>query len=93
LTNIFLPHIEISGSIIPNFHMDLGIMIIECIDEKSHFLTVVKDLGRKNSKTLGFFPEGAFEEHAAKGCVIVARSGKDDFYGYLLYRVVHRGGV
>jgi predicted nucleic acid-binding protein len=70
-------------------------MIIEYIDEKSRFLPIVKDLGRKNSKTLGFFPEGAFEEHAAKGCVIVARarSGKGEFYGYLLYRVVHRGGV
>ncbi|MCX5891339.1 MAG: GNAT family N-acetyltransferase, partial [Deltaproteobacteria bacterium] len=70
-------------------------MIIEYIDEKSRFLPIVKDLGRKNSQTLGFFPEGAFEEHAAKGCVIVARarSGKDEFYGYLLYRVVHRGGV
>ena len=70
-------------------------MIIEYIDEKSRLLPIVKDLGRKNSKTLGFFPEGAFEEHAAKGCVIVARarSGKGEFYGYLLYRVVHRGGV
>jgi predicted nucleic acid-binding protein/GNAT superfamily N-acetyltransferase len=68
-------------------------MIIECIDEKSRFLTLVKELGRKNSKTLGFFPEGAFEEHAAKGCVLVARSGKGEFYGYLLYRIVHRGGV
>lgn len=68
-------------------------MLIECIDEKSRFLALVKDLGRKNSRTLGFFPEGAFEEHAAKGCVIVARSEKGEVYGYLLYRVVHRGGV
>lgn len=54
---------------------------------------MVKELWRKNSKTLGFFPDGAFEEHAAKSCVIVARNKKGEFYGYLLYRVVHRGGV
>jgi predicted nucleic acid-binding protein/GNAT superfamily N-acetyltransferase len=93
LTNIFLHHIEISERIVPNSHIIFAIMIIERIDDKSRFLAIVKDLGRKNSKTLGFFPEGAFEEHAAKGCVIVARSGKGEFYGYLLYRIVHRGGV
>lgn len=68
-------------------------MIIEQIDEKSPYLNRVKDLGRRNSKTLGFFPEGAFEDHASKGGVLIARSKKDDAFGYLLYRIVWRWGA
>lgn len=67
-------------------------MIVEDIDENSPFLAKVKDLGRKNRKTLGFFPEGAFEEYAAKGNVLIARE-KGDFLGYLLYRVALRKGI
>ncbi len=68
-------------------------MIIEQINRSSPFLPKVKNLGRKNSKTLGFFPEGAFDEHASKGRILIARSKEGEFYGYLLYRVSHRGGV
>ena len=67
--------------------------MIELIKETSPYLIKVKDLWRKYSKTLGFFPDGAFEEHAAKGGVLIARSERGDLYGYLLYRIVHRGGV
>ncbi len=67
--------------------------MIEQITETSPYLKKVKDLGRKNSKTLGFFPDGAFEEHAAKEGLLIARSERGDLYGYLLYRIVRRGGV
>lgn len=65
---------------------------IERIDENSPYLDKVKELGRRHNETLGFFPEGAFEEHAAKQCVLIARH-KSDLLGYLLYRVVWRGGA
>jgi predicted nucleic acid-binding protein/GNAT superfamily N-acetyltransferase len=68
-------------------------MLIELIDENSPHLAKVKDLGRRNRKTLGFFPDGAFEEHAAKGGLLIARSERGDVLGYLLFRVVWRGGV
>jgi GNAT superfamily N-acetyltransferase/predicted nucleic acid-binding protein len=67
-------------------------MIVEQIKENSPYLAKVKDLGRKNRNTLGFFPEGAFEEYAAKGTILIARE-KGEFLGYLLYRVVRRKGI
>jgi predicted nucleic acid-binding protein/GNAT superfamily N-acetyltransferase len=68
-------------------------MIIESIDENSPYLKKVKDLGRKNSKTLGFFPAGAFDEHAVRRCILIAKDDAEEFMGYLLYRVVRRGGT
>ena len=43
-------------------------------------------LGKANRSTLGFLPDGAFEEHAAKDQIIVAVEGKR-LAGYVLYRV------
>ncbi|MHB8066400.1 MAG: GNAT family N-acetyltransferase [Desulfobaccales bacterium] len=71
---------------------NIGSMIIEQVNRSSPFLQKVKDLGRKNSTTLGFFPKGAFNEYANKGGILIARSKEGEFYGYLLYRVSHRGG-
>ena len=39
-------------------------MTIEFIDNRHRFLEDVKALGRKNSATLGFMPEGGFENYA-----------------------------
>lgn len=39
-------------------------MTIEFIDNRNSFFEDVKALGRKNSATLGFMPEGGFEDHA-----------------------------
>lgn len=47
----------------------------------------VMDLHRLNAKTLGFFPKGAFEEHARRRQIIVALDGSAECMGYLLYRV------
>lgn len=61
------------------------------IDLTSQYLTDIKALWRANSKTLGYFPEGAFDEHASKGCIIAAINKTGTLKGYLLYRVVRRG--
>lgn len=44
-------------------------------------------LHRPNAKTLGFFPKGAFEEHAKLRQIIVALGSDGNFLGYILYRV------
>jgi GNAT superfamily N-acetyltransferase/predicted nucleic acid-binding protein len=49
-------------------------------------------LHRASAGTLGFFPKGAFEEHAKLGQIIVALNANGDCLGYLLYRVA-RGRV
>lgn len=67
-------------------------MNIVLIDETSVHLPRVKELWRRNSRTLGFFPEGAFEDHAAKRSILIAE-GAGEFLGYLLYRAVRRGSV
>lgn len=64
-------------------------MIIEFIDNKNKFFLDVKTLGRRNSATLGFMPDGGFEDHAKNGCIIVAHDNKS-LAGYLMYRVVFR---
>jgi len=62
-------------------------MQIEFIDDNSIFLEDVKALGRKHSSTLGFMPEGGFEDHAKKKCIIIA-SDESELIGYLMFRVV-----
>lgn len=64
-------------------------MTIEFIDNKNKFFSDVKTLGRKNSATLGFMPDGGFEDHAKNKCIIVAHDGMS-LAGYLMYRVVAR---
>lgn len=56
------------------------------IDETSPHLGNVKKLWRVNSRTLGMFPDGAFDEHASAGHIIGAIEG-DHLVGYLLFRV------
>lgn len=50
-------------------------------------LECVISLHRESAKTLGFFPKGAFEEHARLRQIIVALEDDGDCLGYLLYRV------
>lgn len=63
---------------------------IEVIDEKSPYLETVIKLGDANNKTLGFFPKGAFIEHAVKKTIIVAISPQKECIGYLLYKTKER---
>lgn len=62
----------------------------EIIDQNSPYLETVINLGDANNKTLGFFPKGAFIEHAAKKTIIVAISPQKECIGYLLYKTKER---
>ena len=64
-------------------------MTIEFIDNRNRFFEDVKTLVRKNSATLGFMPEGGFEDHARNKCIIIAYDGKI-LAGYLMFRIVSR---
>ncbi|WP_017655429.1 GNAT family N-acetyltransferase [Fortiea contorta] len=59
---------------------------IEAIDNHSPYLATVKKLWRANSKRLGCFPKGAFEDHAARRQILVALDSESSCVGYLLYR-------
>lgn len=59
---------------------------IERVRFPSPQLERILGLHRLNSRTLGFLPVGAFEEHARLGQIIAALEG-DELLGYLLYRV------
>jgi GNAT superfamily N-acetyltransferase/predicted nucleic acid-binding protein len=61
-------------------------MHVEILKGISHQLHEVKKLWRANATTLGFFPEGAFEEYASKGCILVASDQTGLLAGYLLFR-------
>ena len=64
-------------------------MTIEHIDNRNKLFEDVKSLGRKYSATLGFMPEGGFEDHARNKCIIIAHE-RDQLMGYLMYRIVSR---
>lgn len=64
-------------------------MKTEEIDFHSPCLSRVKQLGRQNSATLGFLPEGAYDEHAARRQIIVALDEAGECVGYVLYRISH----
>lgn len=63
------------------------IMKLEVIDIRSPHLAHVKSLGRANASTLGFLPEGAFDQYASQRTIIVASDAQGKCVGYLLYRV------
>lgn len=60
-------------------------MTIEFINTNHKFFPNVKQLGKNNSSTLGFMPEGGFVDHANKKCIVIAHDA-DQFAGYLMYR-------
>ena len=60
----------------------------EVIGVTSPHVARVKELGRANKATVGFFPDGAFDDYAARKLIIVAvevATGK--CVGYVLYRI------
>lgn len=61
-------------------------MLFKYISISDNLLEDVIALGRKNSKTLGMFPEGAFKEHARKKLILVAING-EELLGYVLFRI------
>lgn len=50
-------------------------------------LTEVFGLYRKDSNTLGFMPEGAFEQAIANGRLLVAQGDSEKILGYLFFRL------
>ncbi|MFZ5633102.1 MAG: GNAT family N-acetyltransferase [Bacillota bacterium] len=62
-------------------------MEIKPIDNNSPHLIAVKALWRSNSDTLGYFPDGAFNDHAKRRQIIIALDKQKNCIGYLLYRV------
>lgn len=64
----------------------LYVITIATVNRTSPHLDSVKKLWRVNSRTLGMFPDGAFDEHATAGHIIGAIEG-DQLIGYLLFRI------
>ncbi len=62
-------------------------MIVKEIDQTSEHLETVKALGAANSQTLGFFPEGAFDDYARRKQIVIALDDSHSCVGYLLYRI------
>ena len=52
----------------------------------SKALSSIKALAKKNSATLGFLPQGAFDAYAERGWVLAAIAD-NDVVGYVIYRV------
>lgn len=62
-------------------------MDIELVRTDRGLINQVVELGTKNSKTLGHFPEGAYFEHARKGFLLCAFESQE-LLGYLLFYIV-----
>lgn len=62
------------------------------VQPSSNELDAVRALWRANSATLGFFPDGAFAQHAAQGWILAAVDGSV-VLGYLAYRVARARAV
>ena len=60
---------------------------IEVSTCSSDLLPLVIALGKRHRKTLGFLPNGAFEDYAADRRIIVATTRENALAGYLLYRI------
>ncbi len=61
---------------------------VQAVDEQSPYLQDVKRLWRVHSATLGFLPDGAFQDYARERHVVVALDERGTCAGYLLYRIV-----
>ncbi|MBT7618119.1 MAG: GNAT family N-acetyltransferase, partial [Calditrichaeota bacterium] len=61
-------------------------MKIQILNENPNFLESVIKLGDKNNSTLGFYPEGAYQESARKKKIIIA-TDSERVLGYLLWNV------
>lgn len=60
------------------------------VNPGTELLTMVKELWRRHSSTLGFFPDGAFEDYAINRSIIAATDENGRLLGYTLFRTTHR---
>jgi GNAT superfamily N-acetyltransferase len=65
------------------------VVVVE-VDAASKLLFRVQELWRGHSDTLGYLPEGGFDEHARKKCILAAIGDDGSLMGYVLYRTTHR---
>ena len=65
---------------------------LKVISHTDSILTEVMALGKKNARTLGMFPEGAFTDHAKRRTIIIAEEN-GILIGYLLFRITQSKGV
>lgn len=63
---------------------------LELVRPGSPLLPRISGLWRANSATLGFFPSGAFTDHAANGGLIAALEEDGSFVGYVAFRRAYR---
>lgn len=66
-------------------------MTIEFINNHHPLYPAVKQMGKKYNATLGFMPEGGFDDYAVEKCIIIASEG-DHLLGYLMFRQTSRYG-
>lgn len=65
--------------------------IIEDVKPGSLLLVEVRQLWRTHSATLGFFPDGAFDEYARDGGIIAATDkSSNELMGYICFRTTQR---
>ena len=64
-----------------------NLITLERLSFPTPHLERVVALHRLNAKTLGFFPKGAFEEHAKLRQIFIALDADGNCLGYLLYRI------
>ncbi|MGP1465336.1 MAG: hypothetical protein ACTTKJ_06935 [Prevotella koreensis] len=46
-------------------------IITSFINNHNIFFPKVKELGKRNASTLGFMPQGGFEDYAKRKCIII----------------------
>ncbi len=68
-------------------------IITEKMQWPEQTLDRVISLHRADSRHLGFFPKGAFEEHARAGQILLAFNQQSEVIGYLLYRVAKQRAI
>ena len=57
------------------------------IHPESASLPALKKLWRDHADTLGFFPDGAFDDYARRRNILAATKEDGTLVGYLLYRI------
>lgn len=67
-------------------------MELKIIGPNDSILDEIMSLGKKNAKTLGMFPEGAFIDHAKKKCIVAAIEN-GELCGYILFRITQKKGI
>ena len=64
-------------------------MTVEFINNQHILYPKVKVLGKQCAATLGFMPEGGFDDYARAKCIITASEG-GELMGYLMFRQTSR---